>query len=356
MPIQIPEISPPTPLARLGDTTSALPSWRAGQLLDALVTAVGDDGAGRLRIGGRELRALLPPRLSVGQALRLEVLGDGDALPRLRILDAGVPAAPLVQLLRHSLPRAQPLGQALGEIAALATAPGADQRTRVMAARLIEILPRWNSVQTADGLRAAIAASGVQLEAALARGRIPRRDLKLRLLESLTMPNRGDAPQAPSIAPLKSALEGALAAIETRQTQPLLSSSRGEPPLLRVDLPLFSPDGAIETLRLDVDRESDPPDAADGEPSWRIRMHLDPRGIGPLDIALQLRGERARVDLWAERSSTHALLATQLPRLEAGLREAGFDVDTPRLHPGRPARRAGEAVVPGATHLLDTRA
>ena len=59
---------------------------------------------------------------------------------------------------------------------------------------------------------------------------------------------------------------------------------------------------------------------------WTSRVALNPAQLGPLEIRLQLEGDRISVHFQAQHALTRELLSDGLGRLREGLEQAGFDV------------------------------
>ncbi len=327
-----------------------VPRWPEGQLLDARIEAIDENGLALVRIGGVQYRTRLPALPLIGQSVRLEVLDARHEPVRMRLAQPAPPAgSPLAALLRASLPRQQPLNETLEQLLAQQYPDSTpDPAARAALARLPDQLPRLDRLLEPAGLKAAVLAAGGQFETRLLRGETPRRDLKYQLLRLLATDEGANTS--------KPLLESALATIETRQAEWLQARVAGENPLLRIDLPLLGNDGQIDLLRLDIDRETnqdEPPEEA----AWALRLHLDLEATGPIDVTLRLRGEHLAVDLCCERARTRDQAAGLAPRLEAALRQAGFALDRLTTRTGRASRRAGEPpAADAAPPLVDAHA
>ncbi len=351
-----PAVRPLAPLG--GEAGGHVPNWQTGQMLNATVKAILSANQAMLSIDGVEVHAETPPGLSLGQSLRLRVLDSDAPLPSLRILpraddNTATPAA----LLRESLPRQLAWRDTLGQLTDLlnnASGP-AEKPFATQIQRLLDALPGMAQLATPVGAREAILASGGFLEALLPRHAVSPRDLKLRLLmlaEQASSPTRAEAADSATPTAIMKAVEAALAGIETRQAQVL--QQQPDSPLLRVDIPLLAADGRFENIRLDVHRDT-PSGDAEAEPIWRLLVHFDMRATGPLDVSLSIQGETASASLWSERATTHARVERHLPLLEAGLRQAGFEIGTLIASAGRPPRRTGENHADPEHNLLDIR-
>ncbi len=349
----------PTPAARPrpplgGEVGGHSPNWQAGQILNATVKAILSANQAILSIDGVDVHAETPAGLTLGQSLRLRVLDNDDPRPSLRILprtddDTTTPTA----LLRKSLPRQLPWRDTLGQLMQSLDGAGSPAETPLATniQRLLDALPNAAQLATPAGAREAILASGGFLEAQLLRHSVSPRDLKLRLLllaERIASPTRAKTADHAEPTVVSKAVEAALAGIETRQAQALQPDS----PLLRVDIPLLTADGRFENIRLDVHRDT-PSGETETKPIWRLLMHFDMRATGPLDVSLSIQGDTASASLWSERAATHARIERHLPLLEAGLRQAGFDIGALTASIGRPPRHAGENLADTTHNLLD---
>ncbi len=346
------------PLAPLGSEAGGhSPGWQAGQMLNATVKAILSANQATLSIDGVDVHAETPAGLSLGQSLRLRVLDSNGPLPSLRILPRADSMATPTALLRESLPRQLPWRDTLGQLANVphdATGP-TEKRLGANIQRLLNALPSAAQLATPVGAREAIMASGGFLEAHLPSQSVSPRDLKLRLLklaEQASSPTRGEATDSARPTTIMKAVEAALAGIETRQAQAL--QQQPDSPLLRVDIPLLAADGRFESIRLDVHRDTPSADA-EAKPVWRLLLHFDMRATGPLDVSLSIQGETASASLWSERPAMHERVERHLPLLEAGLRQAGFEIGSLIASAGRPPRRAGENRADPEHNLLDIR-
>jgi hypothetical protein len=217
-------------------------------------------------------------------------------------------------------------------------------------------------------LKAAVARSGLFLEAQLARG-APPNDMKAALLvlqsalvaagaAASARPSRAPAPPparsggvaaqsplAPVLGPddppeqqlltLRDETEQALA----RQTLHQLASAPEETAGARwmFELPLLTPQGAT-IAQFAVERD-DAGGGSDAAPVWRARFALDIAPLGPVHVHLRLHEGRSAATLWVERPESLALLRGEADALAGSL---GGDV---AIHPGSPA--AAPAPAPG---------
>ena len=83
-------------------------------------------------------------------------------------------------------------------------------------------------------------------------------------------------------------------------------------------------------------------------PAWRMRLSLDLEASGPIHALVSLRGGRAGVTLWAERTQTAEVFRASLGELRDALTVADLEIDTLDVRDGAPAQaniaRAGSFV------------
>lgn len=129
-------------------------------------------------------------------------------------------------------------------------------------------------------------------------------------------------------------------------------ASRRDAPLhLTFDLPLMTPQGTA-AAQLRIERDGRAPNGEVAAAVWRIGFSIDVEPIGPVHARINLIGERAAVTLKAERAGSAERLARDLPRLEAGLREAALEPGELRCSAGAPSTpSAASSAAPG--QLLD---
>jgi len=391
---------------------AVLRTWRVGQVLAALVSRTDGPARAWLRIGGAEVAVRTHAPLAPGQSLTLRVAslrpsvvlepvapeGRGAAGPG----DAGRLPPPVAAAWRSLLPRQRPLAEALGRApgtgprAATAGPVAAGGRATVPppAAAVPEVrLPSLASLTRPEALAAALAASGLLLEARLARGQPPAPgDLKAALLRaaaglraanaysappepSARGPSRpaapgGDAPPPPAAGqappsdrpggteappreaavprapapPVTSdpapdqgkAVEAALARLVTRQLESL-PRTPDEGPRWSVELPVRLDDGRLAAfcLRIDADGEGRGKGGSGIRP-WRVRFSLALPDRGTVHGTVLLHGTQVQVRLQAERQDTAAAMARATPRLEAALRAQGLEPARITCRAGRP--------------------
>lgn len=332
---------------------AAGPPLTPGESVRALVLSTGEDGRVLLLVKGVPLtaRSEVGP-LPEGAVLRARVILL-DGVPALSV-ERGAEAAPgtappadeaIARLLRLLLPAEASVGPPLDRLlAALLAAPGAGPAG--LAAELTALRARVrlpDREPTAEDLRAALRALGLQHEAELAgsltaAGGTPHGDgeptLKawlLDLLSRLSPADRGAA--GPSAA-----IDAVIDSVERAQVLNALSGQEGGP--LCLEWLLDWPGASSARLRVEA-RE------AGGGAGTRARrlgltllLALD--GLGPVRIAAELAGSRVGVRVFVEEARVERLLAQRLPALRAGLEAQGFAVA------GLAAAVADRATVAGA--------
>ncbi len=176
-----PSVLPPEAAGRAARAPSP-PPWQVGQILRARVVgnapapAPPSGPAVLLQIGTRLVRAQTPVPLQAGERLTLEVLRTSP-VPVLRHLPESpgkspAPEAALEGLRLRALPRQQGLQALLAPLDRLLR-PGRSAAlpppVQAIGRQLLEALPTPRKIRDAEGLRRAIASSGLLLERHLAR-------------------------------------------------------------------------------------------------------------------------------------------------------------------------------------------
>ncbi|MFQ5643411.1 MAG: flagellar hook-length control protein FliK [Thiogranum sp.] len=156
-------------------TPAAPPQWRTGQLLQATVTER-SIGKVLLSIGNRQVSAETSLPLEKGQQLTLQVRSLGIQ-PELKIISA-LKESPLAGMVRLLLPRQAPLTPLLASMKQVARLPN-PPRPALLNEQIratLRQMPDIPTVSTPQGLKKAIADSGVFLEQRLLQGSANRAD------------------------------------------------------------------------------------------------------------------------------------------------------------------------------------
>lgn len=287
-------------------------------------------------------------------------------------------AAAVSQAFKAAATQQNGLAALFADVDALLALGNLPPDVRLAAQRLLS-LPLSEGDLTADTIRAAVARSGLFLEAALAAGSVNKADLKsalLNLQQSLRAwlgenadasklsappppPHRNAPPIAqPPVAATISDLglrdagakilasaEGALARHLMLQIVSLPETPR--PPhrtqdqaqRLVFDLPLMTQQGTT-IVQMHIERDGRRADA-DEEPSWRIGFSINVDPIGLVNARIAQVGDRTNVLLTAEKPSSAEALQGDLAALQAMLAGAA-------LEPGELTCLAGSRPQPAA--------
>ncbi len=251
-----------------------------------------------------------------------------------------------------------------GLFRALQGAPGAlPEGLRGAAEKLLGLIPEMQQLGDAKALAAALARSGVFLEARLLAGHTDglQGDLKAGLLRLLAQ-----MPNLPGSTPLGGAQAGAIGqALPAFARQALGSLAQNSPRQLALGFPLpaklsslaqtqIGPDGTMVTtwqlelpmrdhrdivpLQIKLQREDQPKrqEKERGDPLWKIELAFDVAPLGPLQVQAQLTRGTLSSQLWAERSATAQLVAKELAHLRERLQAAGLSVGELSCRQGTP--------------------
>jgi hypothetical protein len=390
----------------LGSGSSPSPSllaeWRVGAILEAV--AVRDVRSGQLwlDIGGQRH----PARVASGdvagpqngERLQVRVLRNSPVLALETVsaqpTESSAETGVIADALRKFVPRQQNPALLLANLAWIAQRKsGVETLPRPVvqaAAHLWHALPEAEALGDPKALEAAIAKSGVFLEADLAAHRGPpdprfASDLKTLMLTlqralqasgakpssahsdvaghapvptargSLTMLPAAPATLAVLEEPpqqlneLSRQTDGALARLTTVQ----ISNAAPDPAVqsMLIDLPVRHEDRAA-MLRLKIERDGSSRRGTGGTDSWTVEAAVDLGAIGALHAKVTLVGKRIGVQLRAESPAVVEALSQRADELESMLAEAGLEVDRVVCLHGMPAGDPG--VRPA--RLLDVRA
>jgi hypothetical protein len=380
---------------------SLLAEWRVGAILEAVAVRDARSSQLWLDIGGQRH----PARLASGDAagpqngerLQVRVLRNSPVLALETVSTQGADSpesAVIAEALRKFVPRQQNPALLLANLAWIAQRKsGAETLPRPVvqaAAHLWHALPEAEALGDPKALEAAIAKSGVFLEAKLAahRGAADPRfatDLKTLMLtlqkalqaqgakpSSTHSDAAGHAPVPTARGPLTALpsapatfavldeptqhlnelsrqTDGALARLTTVQ----ISNSAPDPAVqsMLIDLPVRHEDRAA-ILRLRIEHDGSRRRDGDGADSWTVEAAVDLGAVGALRAKVTLMRKRIGVQLRAESPAIVAALAQRADELEAMLAESGLEVDRVVCLHGMPAGDAGMR----SARLLDVRA
>ncbi len=273
------------------------------------------------------------------------------------------------------------------------TSGGLPEGLRGAADKLLGLIPDMQQLGDAKALAAALAKSGVFLEARLLAGQTDglQGDLKAGLLRLLAqMPNLpGSTPLggAQASAAMGQALPafarnalGSLAQSNSRQFATAFPLPTRLPPGMEDEADLemllklaaaavsrlqthqlsslaqtqIGPDGALLTtwqlelpmrdnrdivpLQIKLQREDQPKrqEKERGETLWKVELAFDVAPLGPLQVQAQLMRGTLSSQLWAERSATAELVSSELTHLRDRLQTAGLSVGELTCRQGTP--------------------
>ena len=380
---------------------SLLAEWRVGAILEAVAVR---DPRGQLWLDIAGQRH--PARVASGEVagpqdgerLQVRVLRNSPVLAletvSTRPTESSAEGAVIADALRKFVPRQQNPALLVANLAWIAQRKsGVETLPRSVvqaAAHLWHALPEAEALGDPKALEAAIAKSGVFLEANLAAHRGPpdprvASDLKTLMLtlqralqasgakpSSTHSDAAGHAPVPTSRGPLTTlpAAPATLAVLEeptqqlnelsrqadgaiARLTTVQISNSAPDPAVqsMLIDLPVRHEDRAA-MLRLKIERDGSSRRDASGAESWTVEAAVDLGAIGALHAKVTLIGKRIGVQLRAESPAVVAALAQRADELETMLAESGLEVDRVVCLHGMPVGDAG--VRPA--RLLDVRA
>jgi len=383
-------IIPPTSLAAqlwagaaAGTTSStAIESWRIGALLAARVLGQNDVGKILLQVGGMAVEAE-PPGTQLPAQFQVRVL-TGGAQPQLEIVAEPQGEQVAMQGLRERLPQQNGYAPLLGTLDALARRPAA--RTlpaplRTALATLESSVSTPEEVATPEGMKQAIARSGLFLEASLAEGQqadphapplpLPTvgDDFKAALLQlrrilselppslgRITPQQRANQPMTEDAAPplrqrpllaqprmddvlpeteldslvgsLRETVRGALARVEIAQLE-----SPPQAGVWMIEIPLHGEQG-YDVLQLRIEQDVTP--AGEWAGTWTVGFAIDLPSLGAMQGEIQLRGVRVSVRLWMQQADSVARIESRFVTLRQWLDKGGLQLDQLACHHGIP--------------------
>jgi hypothetical protein len=283
------------------------------------------------------------------------------------MLPQGLPA-PLAEAVLQSAVRQLPLAQVLTALLgrSMATEAPLPAPLQSLFQSLQGLRSTAGALSTPEGLRQAIAQSGVFLESSLARaipGQIIPPDLKSSLIalrQAAEQGQRTSAAEPGALAEVARLAEGGTERIKLMQ----LASLPSNPEIVRTDeagqgfrmslsIPVAPqgqdrPHTAIMGLMIEhqPDNAPSPDDAAARESAgeaqpfpWKVRIALDLEETGPVEAEIGLRGQAVSVQVWAEQPGMARLARQKISDLHAALSGAAFEIVRLDVHDGRSAPR-----------------
>ena len=408
-----PGSAPPITIS-LQPQTQLLGHLTTGQQLSAALTPVNDpkQTSALLELAGNRLSVQLsqPLSTSTGQQLKLEVITPG-AIPTLKILTTPQSTsqksdhAILSQALRNTLPQQAPLPPLLGNLALIAkgaesrlappltgtsspiTPPPLPQTVVELVRAVVDRLPHRETITSGDGLKQAVAQSGLFMEAKLAQAlqqpvpgnTTPPIDFKgglLSLLLTLLNFTRNTAQPAPqaNAAPaqygthtptnaqatlhqqmnLQQALTELLRNVESGlarlQLSQLVSSTADDDGKRAwvMELPLRN-DEQIDLIQLRIEKD-EAADKSKKPAMWTVTLTLELEALGPVQARVTLVDKTISTHFWAEQANTTDFIQQHLSILRERFQAVGITVGTLDAHHGK----APDPVAPDANmpHIL----
>lgn len=393
-----PNAAPPITI-RFQAQPGLIKSLSLGQPLTALLlpTTNSQPTRAELELAGHRVAVQLSQSLpaNIGSQLKLDVVSPG-AIAALKILTSPVSEHNSIPLaLRAILPRQAPLPPLLANLALIAREgsrpilpngprliPPLPQIVVDLTRSIVDRLPSPQTMSTADGVKQAVAQSGLFLEARLAQtiqqpthtqnalplsANIPI-DFKgglLSLLVSLlslikSMPDTTKSaantlattpPHLASHNPtaahatlnqsmsLQQALTELLRSVESSvarlQLNQLVSSApeeEGKRSWL-MELPMRC-DEHIDLIQLCIEKEKKQHDKKKAV-LWTVTLSLSPKGLGPVQARISLANNIINTSFWSENPHVTTFIHENLPMLKNRYREVGLTIGTLKAHEGK---------------------
>ncbi|MCF6254847.1 MAG: flagellar hook-length control protein FliK [Gammaproteobacteria bacterium] len=371
---------------------------QTGQQLNAVLTRTMDVNQTRamLELAGHRINVQLsqPLPVSTGQQIKLEVVTPG-AIASLKIVTTPLAALPatsmnnthIAQALRTILPQQAPLPLLLNNLALIVkdhTAnlspgiiPPTTQRIAPLPQPLIELvravvdrLPDNRSVSSGDGLKQAVAQSGLFMEARLAQilqqptsgTTTPPIDFKgglLSLLLTLLNFSKNMPPPSPTntvptqtlphiqtgmqtalnqqmnlqqvLAELLRNVGSGLARLQLSQLVSSAADEEGKRAWI-MEIPVRSGEH-IDLIQLRIEKEKN--QRSPKKPAlWTVTLALELRGLGSVQARVTFADNIVSTHFWAEHASTTELINQHLTILENRYQEVGLTVGALKAHHG----------------------
>jgi len=380
-----------------------LPSQlQPGQQLNAVLTRTvnAHQTQAMLELAGNRINVQLSRPLPslTGQQIKLEVVTPGT-IATLKILTTPPAASPTTSIdntniahaLRTTLPRQTPLPPLLSNLALIikdhaanlspgiipATTQATTRQITPLPQPLIELvrtvvdrLPDSGNISTSDGLKQAVAQSGLFMEARLAQvlqqptlGATLPIDFKSGLLSLLlTLLNfsknipstpTNTTPSMPTAAPhaqtgtqatlnqqmnlqqvLAELLRNVDSGLARLQLSQLVSNATEEDGKRTwvMEIPVRNGEH-IELIQLRIEKEKN--QRSPKKPAlWTVTLALELRGLGPMQARITLADKTVNTRFWAEHAYTAELINQHLTILQNRYQEVGLTVGTLKAHHG----------------------
>lgn len=295
------------------------------------------------------------------------------------------PQAALAEMVPEALAKQNSLGPLLLSLATAVTKSGVMPEPVLRAA--MQVLAQRLTVPpngpTAELLKAAIAKSGVYLEAGLAKGAPPAGDMKaavaqlkgslgawlggnpapVQAAQQAAPPLRGMPPRAEPIEPpplpplpqeagraLHSQADAALSRLKLLQFASLPDADpiRGQVPEQRMELP-FLIGSQLVMAQFQVFRDGARSKPGERKRGWTMRFAMNFSATGEIGAEIGLLGRSVNVALWAAEPETAEKLNAALPELAPALARLGLDAGSVRVRNLPP-----EAEKPASGQFVDS--
>jgi len=366
---------------------------QTGQQLNAVLTRTMDVNQPRamLELAGHRINVQLsqPLPASTGQQIKLEVVTPG-AIALLKILTTPLAALPatsmnnthIAQALRTILPQQAPLPSLLSNLALIVkdhTAnlspgiiPPTTQRVAPLPQPLVELvravvsrLPDNGSVSSGDGLKQAVAQSGLFMEARLAQilqqpgTTTPPIDFKGGLLsllltllnfsKNMSPTNTASTQTIPLtqtgmqttlnqqmnlqqvLAELLRNVGSGLARLQLSQLVSSAAEEDGKRAWI-MEIPVRSGEH-IDLIQLRIEKEKN--QRTSKKPAlWTVSLALELHGLGPVQARITLADKIVSTNFWAEHAYTTELINQHLTILQKRYQEVGLTVGPMKAHHG----------------------
>lgn len=252
----------------------------------------------------------------------------------------------LQPILRETLPRQLPLGDALNQLRQLGDSGRQGKAIGQLVGTLIDLFSvssQPDGESTRQAIQNQLQSSGQQPPAA-ASGARPGVQEALAQLDRL-------AEQLPPQAreQMRTLLQGLkarqtvhqVAALQQWQEQPDGSQERQ----YRLDLPVQVDERQLENTEIRITERRTRNARQELVTEWSIRLHFELDALGQLDVRLSLEdGWRLYAGFWAEQTETAARIEAQLPALADQLRQDGFGIEALHVRQGQPPEEKHAAI------------
>ncbi len=423
--LEVSRLSTPTILKIINNTNappitlslqaqSNLPAqWKTGQRLNAVLTPPDKTNQTRtiLELAGNRINAQISQALpgNMSQNIKLEVITPG-AIAVLKIIAAppatSIDNTNISQALRTTLPQQMPLPILLGNLTFIvknhstiisSATQATPQRITTLPQSLIErvhavinSLPDTGNIRDGNGLKQAVAQSGLFMESRLMHIlqqpttgiTMPPVDFKgglLSLLLTLLNLNKNMPPAPTSATSTPNAAHNAVPNAQT-STQVILNSQMNLQQVLTellrnvgsglarlqlsqlvsstpeedgkrawvMELPVRNGEH-IDLIQLRIKKEKNQ-NSPKKSTLWTVTLALELHEIGPIQVRIALKNKTVSTYFWAKNSDTTTLINQHLTILETCYRKVGLTVGALKVHHGT----APEPVSPDANlpHIL----